>query len=79
MKSLEEKIKSEYCRLVAKTGYYPSFLHVHPKFVEYLVNENVYYGFNRYGDFLKYMGMDIKRSLDIKENEFVLSFSKYDL
>lgn len=77
MKSLEEKIKTEYYRLAEKTGAYPSYLHISQGFYNYLLRncEEMHLSM----DFKKYMDMTIKRSLDINDDEFLLSFNKYDL
>ena len=90
MKTLEEQIQVEYYRLSAKLGCYPSYLHVHPSFVNKMISTYSIYGLLQIDDYYllqtnenkkiyKYMGMFIKRSLDINEDEFILSFNKYQL
>ena len=80
METLEDRIHLEYYRLASKLGVYPDFIHVNPNFINYLINKYPLFGrFGKEEDTYQYMGMDIKRSLDIKEDEFILSFNKYNL
>lgn len=82
METLEDKITIEYYRLAGKLGFYPSYLHVHPSFVNKMISKYYIYGklqINEKENTYKYMGMTIKRSLDIKEDDFLLSFDKYEL
>lgn len=82
METLEEQIQVEYYRLYAKLGCSPSYLHVNPSFVKKMIrNYSIYVELQINGNkqTYKYMGMTIKRSLDINEDEFLLSFDKYQL
>jgi len=90
METLEEQIHVEYYRLADKLGCYPLYLHVHPSFVKKMIRKYSIYGKLQIDDYYllqtnenkkiyKYMGMIIKRSLDINEDEFILSFNKYQL
>lgn len=84
METLEDKITIEYYRLSSKLGFEPSYLHVHPSFVQkikmkYCNDLRYYIEIGEKENTYKYMGMTIKRSLDIKEDEFILSFNKYQL
>lgn len=82
MKTLEDRIKIEYYRLSSKWDVEPSYLHVHPSFVKKM-RMKYCNGLRHYIDeeenTYRYMGMIIKRSLDINEDEFILSFNKYQL
>ena len=77
MEKIEEQIKTEYYRLAEKTGIYPSYLHISQDFYNYLLRNCK--EMHLIMDFKKYMGMTIKRSLDLEDNEFLLSFDKYQL
>lgn len=83
MEKLEEQIQIEYYRLLARTGIYPTFLHVHPRFIHELIAKYSIYGEMKRdaegNTTFEYMGMKVIRSLDLKEEEFLLSFNKYDL
>lgn len=83
MEKLEEQIQIEYYRLSARTGVYPTFLHVHPRFIHELRAKYSIYGEvetdSEGNTTFKYKGMKVIRSLDLKEEEFLLSFNKYDL
>lgn len=77
MEQLEEQIKREYYRLAEKTGVYPSYLHISQEFYNYLLRNCKEMHLSM--DFKRYMGMIIKRSLDLDETEFLLSFNRYNL
>lgn len=83
METLEKRIQDKFYRLTSLIGINPTYLIVNPKFVKYLLDK---YDIE-YSDIeehlsknkTNYIGMDIKRSEDIEEDDFLLSFHNLDL